>query len=223
MDKPCIADLIQPCENASAEIRHVTLTPEKARFDNMLRIFEGAGREDMVNPGTYACLYVREHGLMMSDTDMEWITNQEVIEAAHGRVLIAGLGLGLILIPILAKPEVTTVTVIEKYKAVADLVLPMFLNDTNSGKLDVVIADALEWRAPRGARYETIYFDIWPTISSDNAKEMTLLKRRARKIRNPNDSWVGCWRERDARRMARVEARDLRRTFAPVGGLLKAK
>jgi len=49
----------------------------------------------------------------MTDADFECATNREVIERAHGDVLIAGLGLGLILPPITRKRSVTSVTVID--------------------------------------------------------------------------------------------------------------
>jgi len=70
------------------------------------------GRDTYIRPGRYARLHVG-HVLMMSDTDMERRSNVQVVQQARGHVLIAGLG--MILHPILAKPEVTRVTVVEKY------------------------------------------------------------------------------------------------------------
>lgn len=64
-----------------------------------------------VSPGRYVRLYIG-NSLMMSDTRMEVISNCHVVQEAHGRCLIAGLGIGLILFPILEKPEVSEVLVI---------------------------------------------------------------------------------------------------------------
>jgi spermidine synthase len=74
---------------------------------------------------------------MMSDTNMERRSNWQVKDNAHGRVLIAGLGIGMILHPILdptraiisrrageALQPVEHVTVVELNQDVIDLVAP---------------------------------------------------------------------------------------------------
>ena len=51
---------------------------------------------------------------VMSDTDMEKRTNSSFVINAHGKVLIGGLGIGLILLAVQDKAEVEKITVIEK-------------------------------------------------------------------------------------------------------------
>lgn len=118
--------------------------------------------------GPEACCQLWVHGkcVMNSAPDLEIGLNRPVIEAAQGDVLITGLGIGYILIPILAKPEVRSVTVIEKCQDVVDLVLPYLAHP----KLTVILADAFEW-VPSGA-YDTMWFDIYP---HDEAVGITLL------------------------------------------------
>ena len=62
--------------------------------------------------------------VIMSDTDMEKTTNREVMARAHGKVLIGGLGIGLIIAPMLDFKEVERIMVIEKNQEVIDMVLP---------------------------------------------------------------------------------------------------
>ena len=51
--------------------------------------------EEYIPPGRYTRLML--HGsVMMSDTPSERISNRFFVMNAHGRILIAGLGLGLI-------------------------------------------------------------------------------------------------------------------------------
>ena len=93
---------------------------------------------EFISPGKYTKLFVNDT-IMMSDTPMERRTNSGFVSHAHGRVLVAGLGIGLILEAILDKPEVETVTVIEKYQDVVDLVAPSLL-DRFADKLTVITA-----------------------------------------------------------------------------------
>ena len=128
--------------------------------------------------------YVRLHidgELMMSDTTMERLTNVEFIKRANGRVLIAGLGIGLVILNILNKKEVTEVIVMEKYQDVIDLVLPKFNSNVGCKKLKVIEGDVFDYEFPKTEKFDTIYFDIWPTISSDNVDEMKTLHKLYRK------------------------------------------
>lgn len=198
-EKPAMIDVVPPGKLPGAEVVHFEITKEEAEFGNLRAAIHGMGR-DTVRPGRYAKLLVGGR-LMMSDTDMEWQTSRNFIWRAHGDVLVAGLGLGLVLVPVLAKPEVKSVLVIEKSQDVVDLVLPHLQKLPGAEKLAVVVADALEWRLPKGQIWDTIFFDIWPNVCEDNLVEMTRLKRRfARRLdREDPVAWMGCWREDDIR------------------------
>lgn len=140
--------------------------------------------------GKYVRLNVNGE-LMMSDTDMEKSSNRDFVYSANGDVLIAGLGIGLILKAILEKPEVESITVIEKYQDVIDLVSPYFQNP----KLTIINADILEWVPEKNKKWDTIYFDIWPTICEDNLDEIKLLHNRFKnKLNRKNkDCWMNSW------------------------------
>jgi spermidine synthase len=99
--------------------------------------------------GTYVTLRLTDDSgksqVMMSDLYYERATCVEVVQRAHGDVLVAGLGIGMILHPILRKEAVRSVTVIEGYPDVVDLVLPTL---PTSEKLTVVLDDIYTWKAP---------------------------------------------------------------------------
>lgn len=200
MIRPAMATIIPPGRDEDVEVQHHTVTREQAERDNLYAALHG-DRYGAVSPGRYATLRVGG-ALMMSDTDMEWDTNREFMRLAHGRVLVGGLGLGFTLIPVLAKPEVESVTVIEKHAAVPRLVLPSLTGTPGFPKLRVIVDDVMTWTPPKGAAWEVIYFDIWPLICGDNVAEMSRLKRRFARRLNRADprAWMGCWREYDARR-----------------------
>ena len=86
-----------------------------------------------------------------------------MVRRAHSEVLTAGLGLGMILHPILAEPAVSRVTLVEKYPDVIDLVGPTL---PATERLTIVTAAIFAWRPPRGSRYDVIWFDTWPDIAA---------------------------------------------------------
>ncbi len=126
----------------------------------------------------------------MSDTPLEEVTNREFVEAARGDVLIAGLGLGFALRPVLAKPEVATVTVLEIEQDVLDLVGARLQACPGGEKLRLVRADVRQWQ-PR-LTWDVIYFDIWPDIAQANHAEMLALHERYRPCLREG-GWMRSW------------------------------
>ena len=133
-----------------------------------------------ISDGQYIRLFV-DGDLMMSNTYMEKYTSAEFVRNAKGDVLICGLGIGLVIMPLLESAEVTSITVVEKYQDVIDCVLPQIQKYDTQGKLFVVCEDAFEFKTSH--RYDTIFIDIWPFINSDIYKEqMKPLKCKYRKF-----------------------------------------
>lgn len=141
-----------------------------------------------VHDGDYVRLIVNGD-LMMSDTGMERYTNKLFINKAKGRILIAGLGIGMLLENILDIPEVVEVVVIEKYQDVIDLVAPAF----TSPKLKIICADIFDYKMPKEEKFDCIYFDIWPYISCDNLVEMRKLHRKYAVNKASSDSFMDSW------------------------------
>ncbi len=132
----------------------------------------------MINPGTYKRLRHEKRGCVMSNTDMEIYTNYDAYRLATGRVLVNGLGLGMLLEGILSKPDVTYVRVIEIDKDVIELVGPHFTKDP---RVEIVCADAYEYRPKVGERFDYAWHDIWDSITEDNLPLMAKLGRRYNK------------------------------------------
>lgn len=203
---PRMSEVVPQTEVGEAQIDHFTITEDSHKLQMMRAMFDG-DRYGYTPPGTYARLRVNGE-LMMTDTDMERATNSRFIRKAHGRVLIAGLGLGMIVHPIVAKDDVTEVVVIEKYKGVIDAVA-----GTMPDAKPVIIyhADIDSW-LPTTERFDTIYFDIWPNRSTDNIEQINRLHRRFRKFLTSKETgWMGSWyhdelkaeRDRDRRQSNR--------------------
>lgn len=148
----------------------------------------------------YADKYTRllvDGELFMTDAEFECDTNRSVVQKMRGDVLIAGLGIGLILVPILKNPIVASVTVLENSKDVIALVAPKF----EDKKLKVIKADCITWEPPKKS-YDSIYFDIWPNVpNEDDALLIKTLKARYKPALRPK-GWIAAWCESYARRSA---------------------
>ncbi len=195
---------VPPGVYGSAQVEHFTVSEEESQFSWLRASMRPGARFDGVDPGNYVRLMVNGN-LLMSDTHMERMTNLEVVRKAHGKVLIAGLGIGMILWPILAKKEVESVTVVEKN---ADVHTLMKDSLPKSDRLQIVSGDIFTWKPSVGTKYNVIYFDIWGSISTDTLKEMSTLHRRfARSLdRTDPKCWMDSWRReylKDRRAMGR--------------------
>lgn len=172
-----MADVIPEGKSGNVEVKHFTICAGlNARW--------AAHPEERICEGRYAQLLVGG-GLMMSDTVAELESNDEAVTAARGDVLIAGLGLGLITLPILQKPSVRSVTVIEKSPHVVRLIedhLRNVISGNQSAGFLVWTADIHKWlpKPENVCKFDYIYFDIWPNICVDDVDEMKQLHRAFR-------------------------------------------
>lgn len=168
-------------------VERFTLDKDFCRTEELRMIFAGQGYR-APRPGTYTRLVHEQHGLVMSDTDAEVRDHFEARHAAHGRVLVTGLGLGMVLQMLLRKPEVEHVTVVEIDPDIIALVGPHY-QEMFGERLTIVQGDAWTWTPPEGAHYDYAWHDIWPDLCEDNLPEMTKLHRRYRKYVDEQGSW----------------------------------
>jgi len=143
-----------------------------------------------IDPGTYTRL-MRDghHDPMMSDTPAEIRDHYSAIfEIKHrgGRILINGLGLGVVLKAALSFSNVTHVDVVECERDIIDLVWPTYATDSRA-YVHHTDAHTIEW--PMGTRWTVAWHDIWPTLTTDNFQDMTKLHRKyGRRV-----DWQGSW------------------------------
>ena len=151
-------------------------------------------RREYVPSGEYTRLEV-DGQLVMSDTPKERTDHLDLFWRAKGHVLLNGLGLGCCLNVVLHNPEVERVTVIEKDADVVELVGQHF------PQVEIICADALEWKPPRDIRYGAVWHDIWANVCLDNLPEMHHLHRKyGRKT-----DWQGSWSRNELNSIARKE------------------
>lgn len=204
---PEMHEILPEVETEEIRIKHYRVDDADSRFAMMRAMMNGDPFGGTDPARTYCRLGVKtEKGwvLMMSDTDLEHRTNARFLYNATGDVLIAGLGLGMIVHPLLEKPDIRSVTIIEKYQAVIDAVG----HTLDDPRVRIIHADIDTWTPDKATVYDTIYFDIWPTRSENNFPQINRLHRRFRKfLRDPKTSWIGSWWHAEAKMMRERERR----------------
>lgn len=146
----------------------------------------------------------------MSDTPAEMRDHEQFVRLASGKVLVAGLGLGMVAMALAEKPEVTHVAVIEKEADVIRLVAEHLTNP----KIQIVHADIHDYKA--WYFFDYAWFDIWGDLCTDDLKEMSQLQRKFKK-------WVGhsgCWAKELLQQIKRRDNRE-RRSWGSFGRMDK--
>jgi hypothetical protein len=157
---------------------------------------------------------IRNGEIIMSNTPMEMRTNEKFIRYAHGNVLIAGLGLGMVLTQIGKKADVEKIVVIEKEQAIIDLVWQHIAPQMYC-KSAIHHGDIFAYREDICLKYDrkfdVIYFDIWPAIRSDNWEDVKRLRKIWRSLLTTSDKapkpWMASWREDTVRHLSEDDRR----------------
>ena len=142
---------------------------------------------------------------IMSNTPMEEYTNREFVEKAHGDILIAGLGIGMIILPLQDKEDVKSITIIEKSKDIIYMITSQIKFHNN---VSIINDDIFNYK-PTNRKYDCIYIDIWNYVNSDvYNEEMKPLKNKYRKyLKSKKDSlnrFISCWAEKQAKNDLRL-------------------
>ena len=139
----------------------------------------------------------------MTDQHDEWWTQRTAITEAvarGGRVLVTGLGLGLVVQAILDEPSSTVeeVVIVEQSTDVIHLVAPHLIA-TYGDRIRVVEGDAFSWDVPAGEQFTVGWHDIWPNPQEARCEdeEAALIDRYA-SVCGWQGTWSAQWRADEA-------------------------
>lgn len=157
--------------------------------------------------GTYTALK-RGRTVVMSDTPDEIRDLREPLKRAEGVCLVNGLGLGILVGGMLEKEGVEKVIAIENSSEVISLVGPYYKGRYGE-RFEIRLADAFEYKPPRGEVYNVVWHDVWDYICGDNWKDMTKLHRKYGK----RCGWQGSWMRDAVKRLDKQNKYHARITF----------
>lgn len=155
---------------------------------NLRLSFEGRD----TTPGTYTALVV-DGVFWMSDTDAEARDHFPIFRQLGWceRLLINGLGLGMVLQAALDGENMHHIDVVEIDEDVIDAVGPHYAKRAAERGIGLTIHhdDAYTVKWPKGSSWSCAWHDIWPTLCTDDLDEHAKLHRRyARRT-----GWQGSW------------------------------
>jgi hypothetical protein len=117
----------------------------------------GHQTSDQLEPhDDYTILWHDQIEFVMTDNRHEYIAHQSLWDNMSGHILIGGLGLGMVNHKLILEPNVLSVTIVEKYQEVIDLVWDHCPKDS---RFTLVHADVHSWIPDKS--YNLGWFDTW--------------------------------------------------------------
>lgn len=189
-------------EFGKAQLRHFEVSTSQSAMTKLRALMNPGTRwYEYVAPGKYAALVI-DGTLFMTDTGHERWSSFPLLDNARGDVFISGLGLGMVLLPLLTNPYVERIYVLEKEPDVVGLVgAPLFRYLVQRVGLDrqrdlrILYGDVWTWKNPDKLKFSTIFHDIWSSFGPELLPEFAKLKKRYRKWLAKGKRWQGCWAE----------------------------
>lgn len=179
---PC---LISDSQHGEWSIRTVEITPERSA--ELFDLQAAHGQDQYIAftpPGSYKFLGYPRYDEVMNDTYAELALHERFVRAGTGRVLITGLGMGLLPSALLLKPEVTRIDIVELESDVIGLVRP-HLNDE---RVHIHHADAFKFEPAPGTIWDWAWHDLlyWDLTV---APSVAILKQRYAPFAKQQDAW----------------------------------
>jgi hypothetical protein len=180
------------------EVSTMIISEDDARWANLRASISFSQAGQFVEPGVFKKL-TRNGTMVMSNTLSEVRDHHsflyQVKSLHYERILINGLGLGMVLVPLLRLRYIRSITVIEISKDVIKLVSPSYRDK----RLQIIRGDAFKYKPEKRVKFDAVWHDIWDNKCDENLPEMNSLIRKYSRIA----SWQGCWGELECRRIAR--------------------
>jgi len=127
-----------------------------------------------IKPLTITTLQEKRNGSWhdwMVDDPPHYFAMQAYGKAASGRVLVGGLGLGMLVIELIKNPKVSEIVVIEMNPNIIELIVPLL---PKCDKLKIVQDDFYKFafKENNRSKFDFIIVDIWVTNGADETMQV---------------------------------------------------
>lgn len=153
----------------------------KPRVDLRYLRFWRDGRAPGV--GTFTKLVHRDRGVVMSDTVPEIHDALKHLDKLRGRVLITGLGLGMVpnmLMQLRPRSLIKSITIVEIDPDVVHLTGRHYMKADR--RIRIVTANAFEWVPPAGTKFDCAWHDIWDSGGLNGGDKRKLARHYAKYV-----------------------------------------
>lgn len=171
-------------------------------FNNTNKFIASKKIKDFYNVTTeyenFSDIYLMKNNeIVMCSTEFELLTNKEFVENANGDILIIGLGLGMVVYPLLNDPTVTSIKIIENDPTLIQYIGNKISSYDASNKVTIVSGDAYTYHNVMDVneKYDTIFLDFWNQLNKGNIEEVTTVKENYRSFLKNQNSILLSWCE----------------------------
>jgi hypothetical protein len=167
---------LPPIDEDGVRVERFEISEAESRLAGLRAMIGSGGGRGRIPAGWYTRVFI-DGALWMSDSPDEVHDHAAPFHEAQrrgGRVLINGLGAGLILGGLLKLPNVEHIDVVEIDERIIRLIGPHYADP----RVRIHHADAHEIRWPAGTRWNVVWHDIWLDLTAENLPSMHRLHRR---------------------------------------------
>ena len=143
-----------------------------------------SGFDRDIDKGLTCLIDKRSNHIVMTDCQMELDDFKGFYESASGDIVIAGLGGGFILEPLIEKESIKSITVIESDSDLCDLLSPLY------PEVQIVNMSAFDFSPPDNQIFDYAWLDIWYTSGKSEYNSMCSLKEKFQGIAKSVHVWA---------------------------------
>lgn len=131
--------------------------------------------------------------VIMSNGKVELLSNYEFIQNAEGDIIVFGLGLGLIIFPLLSCNLVKSITIVEKNDKIINYVGSVVKKMDLENKVSLIHSDAHSFVSSEKNSFDYIYFDIWNSLNENSFEEMEQIQKNFQYLKRNEKSRMRSW------------------------------
>jgi len=144
---------------------------------------------------TFVLKKISTDQVLMTDSEFELLSNKHFIDNATGDVLILGLGLGMVVLPLLDDDSINSITIIEQEQDIIDYVGAKIKKLDLKNKVNIKLGDAYEYykNTDEYGKYDYVYIDFWPSLNKSAFKDMDEMLITYKPMKKDENSFLRCW------------------------------
>lgn len=172
----------------------IKIETNKILTSNVIKNFYNVTNEYEIFSDVYL---FKNDELIMTSTEFELLTNKPFLDVSFGDILIFGLGLGMIIYPLLEDSSINSITVIEKEQELINYIGDKIKTKDINNKVSFVLGDVYGYHEvmSKDKKYDVIFFDYWHKLTMTNVDELENIKNNYRIFLKNDTSVIMSWCE----------------------------
>jgi len=144
---------------------------------------------------TFVLKKISTDEIIMTDDEIELLSNKWFLDNASGDILILGLGFGLIVFPLLKDDTIKSITIIEREQDIIDYVGDKIKNLDIKNKVQIKNGNAYDYHKNESehGKYDYVYIDFWHKLDKSAIADMKEMLTTYKPFLKNEKSVLKCW------------------------------